>query len=634
MKNKVRTGFQAGVLGLLLFVAIRPVFDKSYTADFEQYCPFGGLSSFFSKINIDAMACSMNETQVMLGFALILGAAFIGKLFCSYLCPVGTVTEWIGALGARLGLQREIHATADRLMRSLKYILLFVTVYFTMTSSELFCKKYDPFFATVTLFGNPDIAVYFAGAALALTLGGALVYKFFWCKYLCPLGAFTNIFLNTAPAGGAILLYVAARLFGLQITPYWLLGALVLIGWVTEAGFMKSFLMPIPRITRSEQTCSDCGHCDDHCPQGIRISSMVEVRHSDCTLCSDCINTCPLKNTLTINHKQSYKYLAPVSVVLLTGGALIAASVMEFTTISLRWGKTPATQAVLVQSGMKSIKCYGSSMALAGTIENVEGILGIDTYVKSHSVKIYYDSTLISRKGVKALLFTPSKIEIRDVKLGADEPVGVFDIGVLGLFDAVDFADLAALLGDNGGILGFETRFGEPVRTTVYYVPSKISSAGIRDLLNRKYLMRNGEKIPINFETADQGETRETIRFAHYQSLIFDGYNDTFNTYDEYESAKLSVYTFPMPEAGDPALRKYFDVLAAHLSKDAGVVRFSTGFNGAVVGSVYFDASQTHEAAIRSALAMKQLTYFISDTVTEQIPNPFHIGAQAAIGAR
>jgi len=42
------------------------------------------------------MACNMSETQLLLGLGLLLGAVFVGKLFCSYVCPIGTFTEWIG----------------------------------------------------------------------------------------------------------------------------------------------------------------------------------------------------------------------------------------------------------------------------------------------------------------------------------------------------------------------------------------------------------------------------------------------------------------------------------------------------------------------------------------------------------
>jgi hypothetical protein len=138
--------------------------------------------------------------------------------------------------------------------------------------------------------------------------------------------------------------------------------------------------------------------------------------------------------------------------------------------------------------------------------------------------------------------------------------------------------------------------------------------------------MRNGEKAHTVFETNDHGVTRGTVSFAQYQNLIFDGYDDTFNNYTEYDPATLSVYTFPMPEAADPSMKKFLDLLAAHLSKDEGVVRFRTGFAGEATGSVYFDAAKTDTGSVSRSLRMKQLTYFVSDTQTEQTENPFHLG--------
>jgi hypothetical protein len=460
---------------------------------------------------------------------------------------------------------------------------------------------------------------------LVVTLGGALFVRMFWCKYLCPLGAFSNIFLNAAVAGGLVLIYAVAYLSGSPIDPLWLLGGLVLVGWVTEIGLMKSLLLPIPRITRNELTCSDCHHCDEQCPQGIKISEMTSVRHIDCNLCTDCAHACPLKNVLTVNNKPQNTYLAAVATVVLVVAALITTNWMEFTTISLRWGKATGTASLFTQTGMKSIKCYGSSMALAGTLESIEGILGVETYVKSKTVHVYYDSSLISEREVKASLFSSSKTEIRELNLGPNEPVGVFDIGILRLFDAVDFNDLTALLGEQEGILGLETRFGEPVRTTIYYLPSSITPAGIRDQLDRKFVLRDGESVGLSFETADTGETRNAIRYAEFKSLIFHGYDSDFNGYEQYEARELSIFRFPMPDAEDPVLRKQLDVLASHLSNDEGIVRFSTAFDRIAVGEVYYDASKTNEGAIKSSLTKSALTYFISDSTTEQIPNPFHI---------
>ncbi len=246
MKNKIRILIQSIFLGLIAYVAIRPVFDPNYLADFESYCPFGGLSSLGSKLNQGTMSCNMSETQVVLGIGLLIGVLLVGKLFCSYACPIGTVSEWLGRLGDKLHVRINIPQKLDRPLRSLKYLLLFATLYFTMTSSELFCKEFDPYFSSANLFSNNDIVLYFAIPAFAITILGAVFFKLFWCKYLCPLGALSNIFLNVIGAGTVIISFIIANVLGADLSYVWLIAGLVLVGIVNELGFMQSFLITCP----------------------------------------------------------------------------------------------------------------------------------------------------------------------------------------------------------------------------------------------------------------------------------------------------------------------------------------------------------------------------------------------------
>lgn len=41
---------------------------------------------------------------------------------------------------------------ADKILRAVKYILLFWIFYMTISSSELFCKNFDPYYAIATGF--------------------------------------------------------------------------------------------------------------------------------------------------------------------------------------------------------------------------------------------------------------------------------------------------------------------------------------------------------------------------------------------------------------------------------------------------------------------------------------------------
>jgi polyferredoxin len=630
MKNKIRLVFQLFFLGLIGYVAIRPLFDKAYISDFESYCPFGGISSFFSMLNQATMACNMSEVQYVLGLVLIAGVVLAGKLFCSYVCPIGAVTEWLGKLGQKLNIRIEMPSVIDRPLRLLKYVLLFITLYFTMTSSELFCKEFDPYFASVNLFSNSDIILYFAIPAFVITILGAIFFRLFWCKYLCPLGALSNIFLNVVVSGAVIVIFLIVNLLGAGLSYVWMVGGLVLGGALNELGFMKSFLLPLPKITRDISKCTNCNFCDGKCPQGIEISKVEVVSHVDCTLCTDCVYSCPLKNTLTVNKKKNLKYFAPVVTLILIAISLGIAANFELKTISEKWGSFDKATATYYQTGLKNVKCFGSSMALKGTLESVHGIYGLDTYAKSHSVRIYYNPSEISEKKVKKSLFTPIRMEVKKFKPGQIDSLSVLNIGVYGLFDLFDFNYLFYSLRGAEGVYGFATHYGEPVMATIYYDANKTTPAAIRNQIEKdkvtfKKPTGQVETVDVEFKAASAGQVKGKISAAEYKKEIFREYDRVFNDYIKYKPEQLSVFIFPMPEAAIPAYRRFFGQLTSHLSADNGIVRLSTRYGNVPTGFVYFDPSQVKVERVKEQLSKPKLTIFLSDTEKKEVENPFHI---------
>lgn len=171
--NYYRITLQWGVLALLAYMLLRPLFDRHYYPDFEAYCPFGGMQSLSSYFSSHSLACSMTTVQIALGLALLLAVILFSKLFCSYICPIGTVTEWLGKLGRKWKMHFTLKGRTDRAFRLLKYVLLFITFYFTISASELFCRKFDPFYASFTGFSG-DVVFWYALPALILTLAGSL----------------------------------------------------------------------------------------------------------------------------------------------------------------------------------------------------------------------------------------------------------------------------------------------------------------------------------------------------------------------------------------------------------------------------------------------------------------------------
>jgi hypothetical protein len=122
--NWFKLFYQFAILALLLYMGIRLIFDKVYAPDFEAYCPFGGLQALGSYFTRDSLACAMTSMQIMMGAALFIGVVLFSKLFCGYICPLGTISEWIGKLGSKLKIRFNMPRIPDLILRSLKYIRL------------------------------------------------------------------------------------------------------------------------------------------------------------------------------------------------------------------------------------------------------------------------------------------------------------------------------------------------------------------------------------------------------------------------------------------------------------------------------------------------------------------------------
>ena len=79
--NYYRIILQWGILGMLAYMVVRMFTDRAYFADYEAYCPFGGMQSLASFFSSNTLACSMTTVQIALGIALLAGVVLFSKLF-------------------------------------------------------------------------------------------------------------------------------------------------------------------------------------------------------------------------------------------------------------------------------------------------------------------------------------------------------------------------------------------------------------------------------------------------------------------------------------------------------------------------------------------------------------------------
>ncbi len=229
----------------------------------EGFLPISALMGMLHWISGGTLN-TIHPAGTVLLIAFIVVGMVMKKAFCSWMCPVGTLSESLWMLGQRL-FKRNIVVWRwlDYPLRSLKYLLLsfFVFSIAAMSAKELEIFINSPynkvadikmylFFAEITPFALWTI--------IGLMLF-SVVIKNFWCRYLCPYGALLAI-----------------------------------------TGLFSPF-----RITRVKERCIDCELCTKVCPSNINVHQIGQVWSDECTSCLRCVEECPVKETLVLRSKRT-----------------------------------------------------------------------------------------------------------------------------------------------------------------------------------------------------------------------------------------------------------------------------------------------------------------------------------------
>ncbi len=208
-------------------------------------CPFGGVESAMSFITAGTLVQKITETTMILSAFVLVMTLILGSVFCGYVCPLGTLQEFIGKIGRKLFGKKYntfVPKKWHSVLKYLRYVSLVLVVLMTWNAMTLVFADVDPYFAMYHFFtGKATIA---SLAMLGLTLLGSLFVERPWCKYLCPYGA--------------------------------------LLGLVSKISLFK--------IRKEDSVCASCGQCNSQCPMGIDLSEKTVVRDAHCIRCLDCVS--------------------------------------------------------------------------------------------------------------------------------------------------------------------------------------------------------------------------------------------------------------------------------------------------------------------------------------------------------
>lgn len=260
--EKTRLGVQIFVFVLIAFTAVNHSLEeigKSTgifgSASLHAVCPFGGVVSIYQYISSGVFVQKIHESSFILMILVFILAVAFGPVFCGWICPFGSLQEWLGKIGKKIfkkKFNKFIPLKYDKWLRFLRYGVLGWVLYMTIASGKLIFAEVDPYFALFNFWtGEVAITGY-------LVLGISIMLSLFverpFCKYACPYGAvlgLTNLF----------------RIF---------------------------------KIRRNPSTCTSCRACDKACPMNIPVSRKGIVRDHQCISCLKCTSeqACPVADTV------------------------------------------------------------------------------------------------------------------------------------------------------------------------------------------------------------------------------------------------------------------------------------------------------------------------------------------------
>ncbi len=364
----IRRLFQIAIVLAVLVTGFRYAMGWSRTS-IETYCPFGGLETALSLFTHKQFACATGERNLALFVGLIVLTVLSRRVFCSWICPVGSISEWIALFVSRLRGSRVLPRTApvsfarryprlDVWLRWLRLPVLATILYLTFRTGELLFRGVDPYYILFSFHGH-DVQ-YWSYIVLGVILAGVILIPMAWCRYLCPLGA--------------------------ALWPFAAVGGL--------------------RVVRDATACTDCGRCDRACLQNLPVSSVDMVRSGECTLCGDCLAECPQTGALSLAaFSRGFRpgvVVVPILIVLITAGALFGASVFAIPSVVIEYPFTgqPSGRVQTTVMIVDGVRCVDTARTAAMGLNDVPGVLQCKAFASHSRLEITYDSGLT---GVEAL---------------------------------------------------------------------------------------------------------------------------------------------------------------------------------------------------------------------------------------
>jgi polyferredoxin len=355
------------------FLALTVVGVFVFRGNAERWCPFGGIEALYTYATEGNLTCSLAVSNFYILAGVLIMTLLLRRAFCGYMCPIGTISEWLQRGAARLGVSPvRLPDRLDRRLSLLKYPVLAIILYFTYKASELVFRGYCPGYVLISRHGE-DITFWAYVVAGGIIVGSLIVVVPF-CRWLCPLAAVLNPF--------------------------------------SRFGFT--------RVKRDEEACVDCGKCAATCPMAIAVDKVREVTASRCLSCLDCVEACPAREDGAVSwgspgwlgHHWPVGTLIAI-LLICTTTAVAASYLFPLPSFVKTRGEEPVVSAT-TELRIHNLACRGNANLLVYFLER-DDAFEIPGYIKLEAwpepgaarARITYDSSLCNGSAIKRAITEP-----------------------------------------------------------------------------------------------------------------------------------------------------------------------------------------------------------------------------------
>ena len=291
-----------------VFASLRPI--PGATGDIHLRAPvrlFFELDPLVSLVN--ALAGHALYRGLLLSLVILLPTLFLGRFFCGWICPMGTLQHFVGsrASEAKRGKKR-IESNRYKRWQTVKYVVLIAGLVAAFFGSAAI-GWLDPFSLLVRSFGLSLLPAFnFAVHALLNPLEhshiavikstGGILHAILQATVLDLRQPqfFQGIFLG--------VLFLAILAASMRVTRFWCraicpLGAL--LGAVSRWSILG--------LHKDPETCNKCNRCELNCQGGDDPIGGALWRKSECHMCMNCVGSCP-EHSLTFRIFRNEKEVA------------------------------------------------------------------------------------------------------------------------------------------------------------------------------------------------------------------------------------------------------------------------------------------------------------------------------------